>query len=133
MPFLPITALYTVFLAILLLILAYQVVQQRLKNKEGLGHTHKSLVLAGRNHANAAEYIPISVFLLGLAEMNGANGFLLHICGITLLCSRLAHAWGFKRGRGMNHSGRYWGTVGTWLVILFMCGVNLLYVWPYLF
>lgn len=134
MPFVPVTAFYASLLAFILLYLAYQVVRQRLKNKVGLGHEkNKDLLIAGRNHANASEYIPISIILLGLAELNGVPAALLHACGLLLLGSRSLHAWGFKLSRGWTHPGRYWGTVGTWIVMFTLSLINLFYIWPFIF
>ncbi len=133
MPFLPITALYASLLGLLLIYLALQVVKQRLKHKSGLGHEHHSLLVTGRVHANASEYIPIALILLTLLELNGANSLILHISGGAFLLSRIAHAFGFKASNGMSHPGRYWGTLGTWISIVAMSLINILYVWRYLF
>lgn len=110
MPFLPISAFYTSLLALLMLVLAYQVVKQRLRHKSGLGHQNDDLMVAGRAHANAAEYIPITLLLMVIAELNGANPTVLHISGVAFLVSRIIHAWGFKTSGGKTHFGRYWGT-----------------------
>ena len=132
MPFLPITALYAALLAIVMLYLAFEVVKQRLAHKQGLGYSEGSLLLAGRNHANATEYIPITLILLALLELNGAGPILLHVSGFAFLIARMAHAWGFKAGKGAVHPGRYWGTVVTWLVIFALSLCNLFFIWRYL-
>lgn len=133
MPFLPISAFYTSLLALLMLVLAYQVVKQRLRHKSGLGHQNDDLMVAGRAHANAAEYIPITLLLMVIAELNGANPTVLHISGVAFLVSRVIHAWGFKASSGKTHFGRYWGTLINWVVILWLCAVNLLLSWRYIF
>ena len=133
MPFLPISAFYTSLLALLMLLLAYQVVKQRLRHKSGLGHQTDELMVAGRAHANAAEYIPITLLLMVIAELNGANPTVLHISGVAFLVSRVIHAWGFKASGGKTHFGRYWGTLINWVVILWLCAVNLLLSWLYIF
>ncbi len=132
MPFLPITALYAALLALVMLYLAFEVVRQRQIHKQGLGHSKDSLLVAGRNHANASEYIPITLILLALLELNGASPVLLHVSGFAFLLARLAHAWGFKAAQGLVHPGRYWGTVVTWLVILELSLCNLFFIWRYL-
>jgi len=134
MPFLPISGFYAALLAMLMLILAYQVVKQRVRHKAGLGHQqHDDLLVAGRAHANATEYIPIMLILLAAAELNGANPTLLHTAGVAMLLSRLVHAWGFSAAKGKTHRGRYWGTLVTWLTILWLCSINLLLSWRYIF
>ncbi len=40
------------------------------------------LQTAIRVHGNAIEYIPISLILLLLMEMNGAQVWMIHICGL---------------------------------------------------
>lgn len=132
MPMLPITSFYAAILALFALKLAFNVIKMRQFHKEGLGYGQKDLLLAGRIHANAMEYIPIGLILLGLAEINGIPHLFIHIAGASLLIARVMHAKGFKAGRGRTHPGRYWGTVTTWLVLVFLSLLNLLYSWPYL-
>lgn len=132
MPMLPITTFYTILLALLLLGLASSVVKARRKHLQGLGHVHKEVLLKGRNHANASEYIPILVILLALAELNGANHSILHGLGLLTLISRVLHAWGFEKSNGKHHIGRFWGTALTWVSVVIGCVINLLLVWPYI-
>jgi uncharacterized membrane protein YecN with MAPEG domain len=133
MPLLPITALYGALLGFLLLYLAFQVVKNRQLHKSGLGHKNDDLLIAGRNHANATEYIPIALILLGLAELNGAPNDVLHIIGALFVFARVIHAWGFKVSNGTVHKGRYWGTVITFLCLAALALLNLYLCWPYLF
>lgn len=133
MPLLPITALYGALLGFLMLYLAFDVVKYRQRHKSGLGHKHDDLLVTGRNHANATEYIPIILILIGLAELNGASNAILHIFGALFLFARVIHAWGFKVSKGMTHTGRYWGTVITFLCLIALGLLNLYLCWPYLF
>lgn len=132
MPLLPITALYSALLAFVLLHLAYQVVKVRQRHKAGLGHKNDELLVAGRSHANATEYIPITLILLALAELNGAPNFLLHVIGSAFFVSRILHAWGFVTSKGLTHAGRYWGTLGTFVCLMILSLLNLYLCWPYL-
>lgn len=132
MPMLPVTSFYAALLAILILKLAYNVIKVRQKQKQGLGYEHKALLLSGRIHANATEYIPICLILLALAELNGVPTLFIHAAGSVLLLARIIHARGFLAGKGQAHPGRYWGTVLTWLVIVFLSAINLLFSWRYL-
>ena len=133
MPMLPITSLYAAILALLLLKLAFGVIKIRQFHKSGLGYEHKDLLLAGRTHANATEYVPISLILLAIAELNGVPGIMLHIPGIVLVVARIGHARGFKLGSGGAHPGRYLGTLLTWMVIAWLSFINIYYSGPYLF
>ena len=133
MPLLPITAFYGALLGFLMLYLAFDVVKSRQRHKSGLGHQHNDILVAGRIHANAAEYIPIVLILIALAELNGAPSGLLHIFGAAFLFARVIHAWGFKVSQGATHIGRYWGTVITFLSLILLGLFNLYLCWPYLF
>jgi uncharacterized membrane protein YecN with MAPEG domain len=68
-------------------------------------------------HANFVEYVPLALVLMLLAELNGVNGAALHGAGILLLASRGLHAFGLGRSSGRSF-GRFYGTAGTWLVLL---------------
>jgi uncharacterized membrane protein YecN with MAPEG domain len=129
---LPITSLYSAILALLVLKLAFNVIRIRQAKNQGLGYNNTELLLAGRIHSNAMEYIPISLILLALAESNGMPSTTLHIVGTILVIARIFHAVGFKAGKGSSHPGRYWGVVLTALVIVALAAGNILYSWRYL-
>lgn len=133
MPMLPITAVYGAILLFLYLYLAFQVVKARIRHNRGLGYDHEQLLLAGRIHGNASEYIPFSLILLGLAELNGGYSLVIHGLGLIFTFARFLHAWGFKQGNGLKHPGRYWGTLLTWLSMLGMALTNLILALPYLY
>ncbi|MFT6153766.1 MAG: putative membrane protein YecN with MAPEG domain [Crocinitomicaceae bacterium] len=133
MPMLPITSFYTAILALLILKLAFNVIKVRQAKNQGLGYSDNELLLAGRIHGNAMEYIPISLILLALAEGNGVSSMTMHAIGTTLVVARVLHAIGFKAGQGGTHPGRYWGVVLTALVIVILSICNILYSWHYLF
>ncbi|MFT5592521.1 MAG: putative membrane protein YecN with MAPEG domain [Oceanicoccus sp.] len=132
MPLLPITALYGALLGFLLLHLAYLVVMTRQKYKSALGHKNDDILIAARNHANAAEYIPIMLILLALAELNGAANGILHIIGALFVAARYIYAWGFRASEEKTHPGRYWGIVITFFCIATLGLLNLYLCWPYL-
>ena len=50
-----------------------------------------------RVHANFAEYVPLALILLGLAESLHTSVWLLHCFGWALLIGRLSHAIGVSR------------------------------------
>ncbi|TKB48840.1 MAPEG family protein [Ferrimonas sediminicola] len=123
---LTITALYLSFTALLALVLAYRVVRLRRSRGIGLGNGQdKDLTLSVRCHANLLEYAPLVMLMLASAELNGAPGLLLHLCGSAWLLGRVLHPWGLTRGRGGYHLGRFWGTLLTWCVTLALVGLNL--------
>ena len=117
----PITSLYAAVAGLLLLVLAGLVVRARWKYRTGLGMgTEPGMERAVRVHANFVEYVPLILLLLLLAELAGVRGGFLHGCGIALIGSRVLHALGLGRTSGRSF-GRFWGTAGTWAVLLTLC------------
>lgn len=93
-----ITALYAVPLSLLFVHLSYRVVGLRKQAKAALGDGgDPRLIRAIRVHGNFAEYVPFALVLLGLAEINGAPVWAVHLLGLVLLIGRGAHAWGVSQ------------------------------------
>ena len=113
-----ISALYAGLCGLLLLGLAVLVVARRRSAKIGIGvRDDRELERRVRAHGNAAEYVPIALLLLLVAELSGLGGTWLHAAGIGLVVARVAHAWGLTNSAGTS-PGRFVGTLGTWIVIL---------------
>jgi uncharacterized protein len=94
----PITSLYLVPLAVLFLVLSARVITLRLSAKIALGvGGDKQLERRMRVHANFAEYTPLALIGMGLAEINGAAPLALHGIGLALVVGRLFHAIGVSR------------------------------------
>jgi uncharacterized protein len=55
------------------------------------------LTIAIRAHANNAEYLPLALVLMLLAELCGGSSAILHVIGGTLLVARVNHALGLPR------------------------------------
>ncbi len=121
----PITALYASLLGFLLVGLAFRVILLRRSEKVGYGDADiKPLRKAIRVHANATENIPIALILIYFAEVSTQSPWLIHLLGSFLLLGRLVHAQGL--GHSLGYSlGRFYGTLITWLVIIFSGLVNL--------
>lgn len=121
-----ITALYAGLSGVLMIVLAGFVVRGRRSAQIGIGSGgDERLARAVRVHGNFAEYVPVALLLLLVAELGGANALWLHVNGIGLVAGRVLHAFGLGRHSGRSF-GRFWGTVLTWLVILTLAGTNLL-------
>ncbi len=91
-----VSALYAVLSALLLMKFSFDVVRLRLQYRVAYGDGGFSeLQSAIRIHGNAVEYIPIAIVLMLFMEMNGAETWMVHICGIVLLAGRLMHYYGF--------------------------------------
>ena len=93
-----ITALYAAPLALLFIVLAFRVIGQRYRTRTALGTGNDALLeRAARVHANFAEYTPIALMLILLAELLGAAGWWLHLSGAGLLVGRALHAYGVSQ------------------------------------
>ncbi|MGA8277950.1 MAG: MAPEG family protein [Rhodanobacteraceae bacterium] len=124
-----ITGIYAALGALLVLILAIRVTLCRRHRQIGIGDNgDHELSRRIRAHANAVEYLPLSLLLLLLLEWNRTWPSLLHLFGIVLILSRVAHAIGLSRSAGES-PGRALGTLGTWVVMLAMA---LLLLWQVL-
>ncbi len=116
----PVTALYAGLLALLLLALAGRVSLLRSKLNVGLGHGNDpALSRAIRVHGNAVEWILPMLALFLVAEIDGASRPFLHVCGVVFLISRFGHAVALAR-TSKSSTGRFWGTGGSWVVIVLL-------------
>mgnify|MGYP001128287707 CR=1 FL=1 len=112
-----VTALYGALNAIFNIGLAahVSVVRRRENISMGLGSS-EALLVASRVHANNAEFVPLGILMLLLAELCGGSSFWLHIAGGLLFLGRLAHAYGLPRPA--PNVFRVFGTAATWGVIV---------------
>ena len=101
------TSLYASLLAILVIYLSLNVVSFRRVKKVGLGDDgDKAGQKAIRAHANAVEYIPILLILMGIYEINNGSDIMLHILGVVSLFARIIHAMGLSKSAGVSF-GRF--------------------------
>ena len=106
MPKLPVTALTAALLALFFVTLSVRVVLARFKAKTSIGTGDGTsvgtgqeadaspLLVAARVHANFAEYVPFSLILLGLIELQGGSRNMLLGLAAALVIARLAHPLG---------------------------------------
>ena len=93
---LSITPLYAAPIGLLFLLLSVNVIRQRLALKVSVGDGgEKALIKAMRAQSNCAEYAPLTLLLIAMAELQGGPNWLIHMLGSLLLLGRLAHAYGF--------------------------------------
>lgn len=93
-----VTALYAAVLGIMFVALSVRTVRVRRRLRIGLGDAgNPQMLRAMRIHANFSEYVPLSLGLIYLAEVQGAPGWLAHALGISLVFARVAHAYGLYR------------------------------------
>lgn len=94
----PVTALYASLLAPLFILLSVRVIGARASRRVAIGDGGDAeLVRRMRVQANFAEYAPLALILLGLAESLGTHRAVLHGLGLMLVIGRAAHAWGVSR------------------------------------
>ena len=94
----PITALYAGLLAPIFVILSLRVIGMRRGAQVAVGDGgDKMLLRRMRVHANFAEYVPLALVLLVLAESLKTDPRILHILGICLLVGRVSHAYGMSQ------------------------------------
>ena len=121
----PITALYASLAALVLTWLSFKAGTLRGKKKISVGDGGDVEMLeAMRRHANAVEYVPIALILIGVLELNGANTIFLHVLGALLVLARIAHPLGLKADN-MGDPLRAIGAGGTALVIVVAAGYAL--------
>jgi uncharacterized membrane protein YecN with MAPEG domain len=94
---LPVTAFYAGLLALGFIVLSIRVVQQRKTYRLALGAQHRLVERAVRAHGNFAEYVPMALVLMALAEANRLPDWGRHALGVALLAGRALHAYGISR------------------------------------
>ncbi len=88
-----IVALYAGILGLLYLPLAANVIRIRRADSISLGDGGNALLERRiRAHGNFAEYVPIALILIALAEAGGSWPWLIHVLGIALVTGRALHA-----------------------------------------
>jgi len=116
-----ITALYGALNAILNIVLANRVSTMRKKHKVSIGDGDApELQLAARTHGNNAEFVPLAIVMMLLAELLGGNSAVLHTAGGLLLAARVLHAVGMPRKS--PNVFRFLGVALTWAVIVGISG-----------
>lgn len=118
----PVTTLWTALIALWVLLLMLVVVRLRWTRRVGLGDGgDKDLTKAIRIHGNAIETMPIALLLMLGYELGGGLPWLLHVCGATLLASRVLHASGLRRSSGSS-AGRMLGSI-LWATVVVVLAV----------
>lgn len=120
-----ITSIYASLAALLIVRLSLSVIKLRRKNRVLVGDGgNEELQLAIRTHANAVEYIPITLLLLLMLELNGAPKILIHLLGATLITGRIIHAIGIP---AKNLKKRVLGMQITIFLLIGLAVLNILF------
>ena len=125
----PITAIFAAALTIIFIILSFGVIGHRRKHGVGIGHGKETQILqAVRVHGNFAEYVPITLILLFLAEINHASAMLLYVLGAWFTVARILHAIGLNANPGVTWQ-RAVGTLSTFAVMIVLAVTNVVLVY----
>jgi uncharacterized protein len=96
---LEISGSYAAGLTLLFLVLSARVIIYRRGNRISLGNGNDPVLEARvRAQGNFAEYAPLGIVLLAIAELQGSAAIWLHLCGALLLIGRLMHGVNFSLG-----------------------------------
>lgn len=109
----PVVALYAPLNAFFNIALASNVVRYRMR---GVADADKALQVAVRIHGNNAEFVPLALVMMLIAELSGGASLWLHIAGGLLLVARVSHAVGMPL-KAPNPL-RSFGVVATWGTIV---------------
>ncbi|MBI1406166.1 MAG: glutathione metabolism protein [Caulobacter sp.] len=110
--------LYAAALAPLFCLLSVRVILVRRGRRLGFGTGGDEAVERRiRVHANFAEYAPLALLLLFMAESIGAPTVWLHVLGVALVFGRYAHA-AFVSSKATDNLGRILGMTGSLTAIL---------------
>ncbi len=92
-----ITALYAGILGIMAVTLAAIPgwLRGKLEIPSGDGSS-RELAHAMRRHANFNEFVPLTLILITLLELNGIGDHWIHLLGLGLVLVRVSHAFGFN-------------------------------------
>lgn len=122
----PITAFYAGLLAFLFLYLSFLVIGGRRAKQISLGDNgDKNFARLVRAHGNFAEYTPLILVLMLVAELNQANDLTLHIAGVLLLFGRFIHSHGLRYHGGVSWQ-RVTGMILTFTAMFVLAVLNLL-------
>lgn len=121
-----ITALYAIILTAILIWLAIEVIKQRRANQVKYADGGVlALQLARSAQGNAAEYIPITLILMALLEVNGASVWWIHGVGMAFVIGRILHA---KAILSDQLKGRIAGMKLTFAAMVALMVLNLIYL-----
>ncbi|MDP4796237.1 MAG: MAPEG family protein [Rhodospirillales bacterium] len=91
-----VTPIYLALAVVLYSIMTFIIIANRNKRRISIGDgAQQDFSRLIRGHANFAEFAPITLLAIVIAELSGAPATVLHICGIALIIGRSLHAYCF--------------------------------------
>ena len=116
---------YAALFALFFVVLSVRTLRLRHQLRIAVGDKGDERMLrAMRVHSNFAEYVPITLLLLLMVEMQGGSATMIHGYCIALLAGRMAHAYGVSQVKE-NFRFRVFGMALT-LAILVSSAITLL-------
>ena len=120
-----ITPYYAAILALLFIALSVRTIKTRREHKVAIGDGgEKSILRASRVHANFSEYVPFTILLIAMLEMQSYSDWMIHGLCVALVAARIAHAYGVSQANE-NFKFRIFGTAMT-INIIGICAFLLL-------
>jgi uncharacterized membrane protein YecN with MAPEG domain len=117
--------LYASLLALLFVALSIRTLRLRRSLRIAIGDSGNTAMLrAMRVHSNFAEYVPLSLVLIFIAESQAAHPYFIHALGLALLIGRVSHAYGVSQSKE-NYAFRVFGMAMT-LTTIITCSAYLL-------
>jgi len=111
----PITAVFTALLALMLVAISIRITVLRAGKKINLlDGGDEQLRRAIRVQGNFIEYVPMALIMLALIEVSGAKPWLVYAFGAALLVARIVHAFGLYSA---VFPARVIGTSATWIIV----------------
>lgn len=120
-----ITPLYAGLIALLFVFLSFRVITVRRSDSISLGDGgNPAMAYRIRAQGNCAEYAPLGLILLAMAEMQGAPVWVVHMLGLMLLIGRLMHGWAMSKPK-QDLRFRIYGMLLTLMMITFTAIANI--------
>jgi len=111
----PITAVFTGILAVMLAVISVRVTRLRQRKKISLmDGGDPEMTAAIRAQGNFTEYVPMALLVMGLLESAGTKHWIICVFGTLLVAARIAHAYALYT---RFFPARVFGTSVTWALI----------------
>lgn len=119
---LPITSIFASLATVMYIVLAFRIIAIRRSQRISLGTgSDPRLETRIRQHGNFSEYVPLTLILMGLAELQGASTLLMIPLGLALLASRIAHVVGLEMmARPIGLKLRTFGVLTCFAVLIIL-------------
>ena len=122
---LAVTTVYAGLFALFFVLLSLRVIRFRRAAGISLGDGgDEEMRRRVRVHANFAEYVPLALILMALAELQAQPAWIIHLTGVLLAAGRAAHAYGVSRAPQIMPL-RVGGMIATIAAIVAGAGANL--------